>query len=304
MNYKSVFEISIKDQFGNENMLKQYRGKVLMFVNTTGHCGNASQWPILNSIMDEYRDKNFQIIYVPTNDYCGSVTVEPYKEGIKDAKESFEYANKTYGIKDPFTELLSSRNEPWTYKVDEFIGEIGEWKRNYELHETVIQAPISDLYNFLILHQNKNMIQGNFHKFITNSKGVPVVAINNYILNAGPRHFNLIEVFSDKIILNNEKITDLIEKYISLDDLKLEDFPVSKVRQILFEIGEKTIKEFNSDIEYYLDKELLQWSESKNLYNHINDFYADRAKQDIIDIKNLINEILETDKTNSVEFGL
>ena len=62
--------------------------------------------------MDEYRDKNFQIIYVPTNDYCGSVTVAPYKDGIKDATESFEYANKTYGIQDPFTTLTSSRNKP------------------------------------------------------------------------------------------------------------------------------------------------------------------------------------------------
>jgi glutathione peroxidase-family protein len=43
MDYKSVFDINIKDQNGNQNMLEKYRGKVLMFVNTTGHCGNASQ---------------------------------------------------------------------------------------------------------------------------------------------------------------------------------------------------------------------------------------------------------------------
>ena len=41
--YKSVFDIPIKDKDGNPNMLEQYRGQVLMFVNTTGHCGNAGQ---------------------------------------------------------------------------------------------------------------------------------------------------------------------------------------------------------------------------------------------------------------------
>jgi hypothetical protein len=58
-----------------------------------------------------------QIVYLPTNDYCGSVTFGEYKDGIKNGQESADYAKKTYGIEAPFTELLSSRDEPWIYKV-------------------------------------------------------------------------------------------------------------------------------------------------------------------------------------------
>jgi glutathione peroxidase-family protein len=41
--YNSVFDIPVKDQYGNPNMLNQYSGKVLVFINTTGHCGNVPQ---------------------------------------------------------------------------------------------------------------------------------------------------------------------------------------------------------------------------------------------------------------------
>ena len=300
MDYRSVFDIPVKDQFGNENMLEQYRGKVLMFVNTTGHCGNASQWPVLNSIMDEYRDKNFQIIYVPTNDYCGSVTVEPYKDGIKDAKESFEYANRTYNIKDPFTELLSSRDEPWTYKVDTFVGKIGEWVRNYDLHDTLKQEPKSELYKFLSPSFD---IQGNFHKFLTNSKGKVVAQIQNYILNPGPRNSNNIQVLEDKILLNDEfNITSLVNQFINFKDLKNTEFPAHEVRKLLYELGPEKIKSINPNIEYYSDEELVGWNHVKELYLNIDDWREARSREDIVKIKSLINEILETDTTNNEEF--
>jgi glutathione peroxidase-family protein len=110
--YEDVFSIPVQGANGQEMYLEQFRGKVLMFINTTGHCGNTSQWPVLDALQEEYKDKPFQIVYVPTNDYCGSVTFGEYKKGIKNGQESADYAKKTFGIEAPFTELLSSRNEP------------------------------------------------------------------------------------------------------------------------------------------------------------------------------------------------
>jgi glutathione peroxidase-family protein len=110
--YPDVFSVPVKGANGEEMFLKQFEGKILVFVNTTGHCGNARQWPILDMLQKEYADKNVQMVYLPTNDYCGSVTFGDYKNGIKDGKESAEYAKATYDIDAPFTELLSSRNEP------------------------------------------------------------------------------------------------------------------------------------------------------------------------------------------------
>lgn len=41
--YQSIFDVPVKSVDGQENFLKQFEGKILFFVNTTGQCGNASQ---------------------------------------------------------------------------------------------------------------------------------------------------------------------------------------------------------------------------------------------------------------------
>ena len=177
--FKSVFDVPIKGVDGEPMFLEQFRGKVLIFVNTTGMCGNAPQWPILDEIQKEYQDKNVQVIYVPTNDYCGSVTFEDYKDGIKDGKQSQEFAQRTYNINAPFTELVSSRNVPWDYKVHEWNGDEMEWILHPEKTNELNQAPRDALYNFLIPDPNAELIGGNFHKFITNAEGMPVAQFNN-----------------------------------------------------------------------------------------------------------------------------
>jgi glutathione peroxidase-family protein len=41
--FESVFDVPVKGVDGTENFLNQFRGKILMFVNTTGKCGNSNQ---------------------------------------------------------------------------------------------------------------------------------------------------------------------------------------------------------------------------------------------------------------------
>lgn len=174
-NFDNVFTIPIKGVNGEPMFLEQFKGKVLVFVNTTGQCGNIPQWPIIDQIQKEYKDKNVQVIYVPTNDYCGSVTYNEYKQGISHGKESEDFAKKTFGIEGIFTELLSSRDTTWKHKYDT-LGANGFWDFNPELiakAESEVQAPKSDLFNFLV-PDNQEPIHGNFTKIITNQEGIPV----------------------------------------------------------------------------------------------------------------------------------
>lgn len=66
----------------------------------------------MDRLQKQYYDKGVRIIYVPTNDYCVSVTYGKHKYGIEDAKESYNYAKEEYGVEGIFTELLSSRYIP------------------------------------------------------------------------------------------------------------------------------------------------------------------------------------------------
>ena len=44
VKYTSAYDVPIASVDGEENFLKQYRGKVTLFANTTGDCGNAPQF--------------------------------------------------------------------------------------------------------------------------------------------------------------------------------------------------------------------------------------------------------------------
>jgi len=109
--YKSVFDVPLKSVDGEENFLKQFEGKSLLFVNTTGECGNSTQFPIIEEIASLFDAQDFAIIYVPTNDYCGSVTYGEYIKGLNSGKDSQDYAFKTYKVTSAFSELVSSRND-------------------------------------------------------------------------------------------------------------------------------------------------------------------------------------------------
>ena len=219
--YKDVFSIPVKGANGEEMFLEQFRGKVVMFVNTTGHCGNTSQWPILDELQKEYAEKPFQIVYVPTNDFCGSVTFGKYKKGIENGKESEDYAKETFNIEAPFTELLSSRNEPWAEKVGNLDTDTAVWTVDQKEVEELTQAPRSDLFNYLIHDPNKEILGGNFHKILVNKAGIPMVHIGNDVLNEGAGMKVLKIVDSRETELNN--IRRVIDKLIETDSFTYEN---------------------------------------------------------------------------------
>lgn len=171
--------------------------------------------------------------------------------------------------------------------------------RDYDSHHTVQQPPRGELYNFLIPNTSDGMIMGNFHKIITNSQGMPVASIYNYILNHGPRHFNNIEILSGKVLLNDGDITALVTPSLPIEVLAQLEFPIDAVRHLLFNLGTETIKAFDPQLEYSLDEELLALSQTTDK----NQYFAQRAAQDIVDIKTMLDLIIETDQCIGHQFA-
>lgn len=240
--YKSIYEIPIKSVDGEDNFLEKFRGKVLMFVNTTGHCGNATQWPIIEDIASHFDPEDFQVIYVPTNDFCGSVTYGEYKHGIKDAKHSQKYAYETYGVEGHFTELVSSRNEFWSEKNDVWDGENAQWKHEDTGAFPTIQAPRSDLYTFLI-GKEEDALGGNFHKFIVNKDGLPVAHFNNHTLinyNNGEVQSIKKPEPSDTITYEPKLFTDEQGQIITTENL-IEKEHMMKVIEEVIKTGKTTL---------------------------------------------------------------
>lgn len=65
----SLYDFTMDDIDGKPVNLGQYKGKVLLVVNTASFCGNTPQYADLETIYEQYRDKGFEILAFPANNF-------------------------------------------------------------------------------------------------------------------------------------------------------------------------------------------------------------------------------------------
>lgn len=109
MTLKSIYDIALDSAEGEPGFLEQFKGKATLVVNTTVGCGNANQMEVLQWLQDKYGGDHFQIVAIPTNDYCGpGVTHGKWSEGITCGLDSANYGKDVYGTTFNFSEMVSS----------------------------------------------------------------------------------------------------------------------------------------------------------------------------------------------------
>lgn len=153
----SVYDIKLSSwDNATGDLLAEYKGKVTLIINVTGDCGNAPQFKIIEDIYNEYKDQGFEVLAVPTNEYCGNgVTYGEFSEGLRDAEHARSYALDNYDVSYKFSELVnSSPGEGWYKQLPE--GEVP-----HELFAKL--SEISGTHMF-----------GNFEKYLIDRDGVLV----------------------------------------------------------------------------------------------------------------------------------
>ena len=65
----SIYEYSIVDRKGKKVLLNDYKGKVLMIVNTATGCGFTPQYEGLENLYKKYHYKGLEIIDIPCNQF-------------------------------------------------------------------------------------------------------------------------------------------------------------------------------------------------------------------------------------------
>ncbi|MBR2778917.1 MAG: glutathione peroxidase [Firmicutes bacterium] len=65
----SIYDFTVKAQDGSEVSLADYKGKVLLVVNTATGCGFTPQYEELQKMYDDYRERGFEILDFPCNQF-------------------------------------------------------------------------------------------------------------------------------------------------------------------------------------------------------------------------------------------
>lgn len=88
-----LYDLSAKLPGGGAQPLADYRGKVLLIVNTASKCGFTPQYEGLEQLYRDYKDRGFEILAFPCNQFGAQ---EP-----GDAEEIRNFCSLTYDVSFP-----------------------------------------------------------------------------------------------------------------------------------------------------------------------------------------------------------
>lgn len=97
----NISHIVVKDINLNDVKLSDYKGKVLLIVNVASKCGFTKQYDGLQKMYDEYKDKGFEILGFPCNDFGSQ---EPGKN-----KEIVEFCSLNFNVTFPMFDKVHVR---------------------------------------------------------------------------------------------------------------------------------------------------------------------------------------------------
>lgn len=117
----SVYDFKVKAMNGDEIPISNYKGKVLLIVNTATGCGFTPQYKGLQELYTKYKEKGFEILDFPCNQFLGQA---PGTE-----EEIHKFCTGRFGITFPqFAKIeVNGKNEEplFKYLKNEAKGVIG-----------------------------------------------------------------------------------------------------------------------------------------------------------------------------------
>lgn len=65
----NIYDFTVKNDEDKMVSLREYEGKVLLIVNTATKCGLTSQYNALQDVYEKYKDRGFEILDFPCNQF-------------------------------------------------------------------------------------------------------------------------------------------------------------------------------------------------------------------------------------------
>ena len=150
----SIYDFSVKDIDHQEISLEKFKGKTLLIVNVASRCGFTPQYTGLQSLYEKYKDKGFEILAFPCNQFGSQEkgTNDEIKEFCSsEYNVSFTLFDKIEVIGDNASPLFkkltqdAGREIQWNFtkylisKDGDFVRGFGTQKKPEEIEEHIIK---------------------------------------------------------------------------------------------------------------------------------------------------------------------
>lgn len=99
----NIYDIVLKDNRGNDVTLEDYKGKVILIVNTASKCGFTPQFDGLEKLYQKYREKGLVVLGFPSNQFLEQ---DPGADN-----EILEFCRVNYGVTFPLFAKTDVRGE-------------------------------------------------------------------------------------------------------------------------------------------------------------------------------------------------
>ena len=155
-----IYDFKVRAQDGSEVSLSDYKGKVLLIVNTATGCGFTPQYDELQDIYDEFKDKGLEILDFPCNQFGG--------QAPGNDEEIHSFCTGRYGI-----------TFPQFSKVDvngENAAPLFKWLTDNTKFEGFGKSPMGLMLSGVVKktdkdYKNNGKIKWNFTKFLIDRNG-------------------------------------------------------------------------------------------------------------------------------------
>lgn len=156
----SIYDFTVKAQDGSDVALSDYKGKVLLIVNTATGCGFTPQYTELQEIYSEYQEKGLEILDFPCNQFGN--------QAPDSDEEIYNFCTGRFGITFPqFSKVeVNGENATPLYK----------WLTENSKFEGFDKNPMGLMLGQVVKKMDKNYkdnssVKWNFTKFLIDREG-------------------------------------------------------------------------------------------------------------------------------------
>ena len=158
---QSVYDFTVKDDTGKDVSLAEYKGKVLLIVNTATRCGFTPQYKDLEALYEKYAKDGFEILDFPCNQFG--------EQAPGSIQEIHQFCTANFDIQFPqFDKIdVNGANEHplYTYlKSQKGFGGFDTTDQRGKFMDEMMRKQDAD-------YDKKSDIKWNFTKFLISSDG-------------------------------------------------------------------------------------------------------------------------------------